>query len=92
MYQKKGIAIKCQTQLPSSIINVVGIAPNTSNSEKLSLIQAANNLLNSVTKVLLLADVVIINQILNAKNKVIIFLKKTFYKIFIKILNNFFSI
>jgi hypothetical protein len=55
---------------------VVGIAPNTSNSEKLSLIQAANNLLNSVTKVLLLADVVIINQILNAKNKVIILVKK----------------
>ena len=36
-----------------------------------SMIQAANNLLNSVTKVLLLADVVIINQLLNSKNKVL---------------------
>ncbi len=49
---------------------------NNSNSEKITMIQAANTLLNSVTKVLLLADVVIINQILNSKNKVLLTLNK----------------
>lgn len=40
------------------------------NSENIGIIRAANNLLDSVTKVLLLADVVIINQLLSSKNKV----------------------
>lgn len=44
---------------------------NIQNLEKVGMIQAANTLLNSVTKVLLLADVVIINQLLNSKNKVV---------------------
>ena len=50
--------------------NSVNSGTNSLNNEKVSMIQAANTLLNSVTKVLLLADVVIINQILNSKNKV----------------------
>lgn len=65
----KGIAIKYQTQQPGTIIKMTSQSAS-SNQDKIALIHAANNLLNAVTKVLLLADVVIINQILNAKNKV----------------------
>lgn len=75
-----GLAIKTHTQLPSSVMNeTIGAANNHSlnnQSDKFTLIQAANILLNSVTKVLLLADVVIINQILNSKNKVLLTLNK----------------
>ena len=35
------------------------------------MMHAANNLLNSVTKVLLLADIVVVNRILKSKNKVV---------------------
>lgn len=44
--------------------------------ENITLMQAANVLLNSVSKVLLLADIVIINQILNSKNRVFLTLSK----------------
>ncbi len=40
------------------------------------MVQAANTLLNSVIKVLLLADVVIINQLLSSKNKALLTLHK----------------
>ena len=64
--RQAGMAIKHQTQYqPGSLLK-----NSTTQHDKISLIQAANSLLNAVTKVLLLADVVIINQILNAKNKV----------------------
>ena len=43
---------------------------NNSNNETLSMTHVANSLLNAIIKVLLLADVVIINQIISAKNKV----------------------
>ncbi len=43
---------------------------------QVNMIQAANTLLNSVTKVLLLADVVIINQLLSSKNKALQTLNK----------------
>ena len=62
--RESGYTIKIHTQMPNSI------SMANSQSEKNNLIQAANILLNSITKVLLLADVVIINQILNSKNKV----------------------
>ena len=71
-----GLSIRECTKTPSSVANIIGLLPTTidlfaaSKDEKLNMIQAANNLLNSVTHILLLADVVIINQILNSKNKV----------------------
>ena len=71
------LTIKTHTQIPNSVVNEIGIITNndygvfTSSSDKFSMIQAANNLLNSITKVLLLADIVLINQILRSKNKVI---------------------
>lgn len=74
-----GLSIRECTRTPSSVANIIGLLPSTidliaaassSKDEKLNMIQAANNLLNSVTHILLLADVVIINQILNSKNKV----------------------
>lgn len=78
-----GMAIKTHTQIPNSILNVLGVITTPTNAaslfssnEKISMIQSANSLLNSVTKVLLLADAVIINQILNAKNKVLLTLNK----------------
>jgi hypothetical protein len=78
-----GLAIKTHTQIPNSVMNEtlgyfsLSDSNNNNNSnDKFTLIQAANILLNSVTKVLLLADVVIINQILNSKNKVLVTLNK----------------
>lgn len=69
-----GLSIKIHTQIPNSVVNGMGVMANNytvfSNNEKISMMQAANILLNSVTKVLMLADIVIINQILNSKNKV----------------------
>jgi hypothetical protein len=46
------------------------------NKDKLSITHSANNLLNAVIKVLLLADVVVITQIINSKNKVLLALNK----------------
>ena len=80
-----GLAIKTHTQIPNSVMNeTLGYFSlsdsnnnnNNNSNDKFTLIQAANILLNSVTKVLLLADVVIINQILNSKNKVLVTLNK----------------
>jgi hypothetical protein len=76
------MAIKIHTQIPNSVLNEIGIVSSSndygifsSSTDKFSMMQAANNLLNSVTKVLLLADIVIINQILKSKNKVLTFFK-----------------
>ena len=70
----KGMTIKVHTQLPNSVVNEIGIITgnvlSSSHNDKFSMIQAANNLLNAITRVLLLADIVLINQILNSKNKV----------------------
>lgn len=63
-----GAIIKTQTHATST--------SNRHSSEKIDMIQAANTLLNSVTKVLLLADVVIINQLLSSKNQVLHTLNK----------------
>lgn len=71
-----GQSIRSQTQTPDTIVNVLGVITTPTNAgslfsdEKVSMIHSANQLLNSVTKVLLLADIVIIKQILNSKNKV----------------------
>ncbi|RNA27100.1 alpha-catulin-like isoform X2 [Brachionus plicatilis] len=71
-----GQSMRSQTQTPDSIVNVLGVITTPTNAgslfsdEKVSMIHSANQLLNSVTKVLLLADIVIIKQILNSKNKV----------------------
>ena len=64
----QGLSIRNSTKTPNSVANILGLSTNT--PEKLDMIQAANVLLDSVTRVLLLADVVIVNQILNSKNKV----------------------
>lgn len=61
--KEAGLIIKTHTQTLQS-------------TNQVNMIQAANTLLNSVTKVLLLADVVIINQILNSKTKVLLTLNK----------------
>lgn len=72
-----GQSIRSQTQSPDSIVNVLGVITTPTNAgslfsdEKVSMIHSANQLLNSVTKVLLLADIVIIKQILTSKNKVV---------------------
>jgi hypothetical protein len=73
-----GYAIKECTKAVNSVANIIGLVlpknadlMSTNTKEKRNMIQAANNLLNSVTHVLLLADVIIINQILNSKNKVL---------------------
>ncbi|CAF0889569.1 unnamed protein product, partial [Brachionus calyciflorus] len=77
-----GQSIRSQTQSPNSIVNILGVITTPTNAgslfsnEKITMIQSANLLLNSVTKVLLLADVVIINQILNSKNKVLMSVNK----------------
>jgi hypothetical protein len=57
----QGLAIKTLTELKSA---------NESTSGKTGFTHAANNLLNAVIKVLLLADIVSINHIVNAKLKV----------------------
>jgi hypothetical protein len=82
--RKSGLAIKNHTQISNSVLSVLNVLNNKQQrtisslitSDTLKLIQSANSLLNSVTKVLLLADVVIINQIINAKNRVVSTLKK----------------
>lgn len=84
--RQAGMAIKYQTQQPGTLIintpnthsSAAAAAATLINNDKISLIQAANDLMNAVTKVLLLADVVIINQILNAKNKVVFFLLNSY--------------
>jgi len=68
-----GKSIRQHMHLPHGFINKQG---EMKQSDNLALIQAANTLLNSVTKVLLLADVVLINQILNSKNRVFLTLIK----------------
>jgi hypothetical protein len=81
-----GHTIRVQTQsMPTNslINNLVQYSSNNNNNnnhhhnqDNITLIQAANVLLNSVTKVLLLADIVIINKILSSKNKVFLTLNK----------------
>ena len=71
-----GFIIKAHTQLNTTGGNTSLMIHTANVAEKVNMIQAANTLLNSVTKVLLLADVVIINQILNSKNKVLLTLNK----------------
>lgn len=66
--REAGQSIRNSTKTPNSVANILGLSTNT--AEKLDMIQAANVLLDSVTRVLLLADVVIVNQILNSKNRV----------------------
>jgi hypothetical protein len=68
-----GKSIRQYMLLPNGFMSKQGEIKHCDN---LALIQSANTLLNSVTKVLLLADVVLINQILNSKNRVFLTLIK----------------
>lgn len=79
--KESGAIIKSQAHLPNNQnkSNQRSDFPTSESNdqiEKFSIVQAANSLLNSVTKVLLLADVVIINQLLSSKNKVLQTLNK----------------